>query len=52
MISDWNMPGMGGLELVRYLRSQDAYRDLPFIMATGRAQMKERMEAAEAAPIA
>ncbi|MBC7358618.1 MAG: chemotaxis protein CheW [Desulfacinum sp.] len=48
VISDWNMPGMGGLELVRYLRSQDAYRDLPFIMATGRAQMKERMEAAEA----
>ncbi|SMC21865.1 Chemotaxis signal transduction protein [Desulfacinum hydrothermale DSM 13146] len=48
VISDWNMPGMGGLELVRYLRSQEAYRDLPFIMATGRAQMKERMEAAEA----
>ncbi|ROR01819.1 chemotaxis protein CheW [Desulfosoma caldarium] len=48
VISDWNMPGMGGLELVRALRSQEAYRDLPFIMATGRAQMKERMEAAEA----
>lgn len=48
VISDWNMPGMGGLDLVRALRSQEAYRDLPFIMATGRAQMKERMEAAEA----
>uniref|UniRef100_A0A832EJ48 Chemotaxis protein CheW n=1 Tax=Desulfacinum infernum TaxID=35837 RepID=A0A832EJ48_9BACT len=48
VISDWNMPGMGGLDLVRALRSQEAYRELPFIMATGRAQMKERMEAAEA----
>lgn len=48
VISDWNMPGMGGLDLVRALRSQETYRDLPFIMATGRAQMKERVEAAEA----
>lgn len=48
VISDWNMPGMGGLDLIRALRSQQAYRDLPFIMATGRAQMKERAEAAEA----
>ncbi len=48
VISDWNMPDMGGLELVRVLRSQEKFRELPFIMATGRAQMKERMEAAEA----
>ncbi len=48
VISDWNMPDMGGLDLVRALRSQERYRELPFIMATGRAQMKERMEAAEA----
>ncbi|MGQ9750324.1 chemotaxis protein CheW [Desulfosoma sp.] len=48
VISDWNMPGMGGLDLVRALRSQETYRELPFIMATGRAQMKERVEAAEA----
>ncbi len=48
VISDWNMPNMGGLELVRYLRAQDAFKDLPFIMATGRAQMKEKIEAAEA----
>lgn len=48
VISDWNMPDMGGLELVRVLRSQERFRELPFIMATGRAQMRERMEAAAA----
>lgn len=48
VISDWNMPDMGGLELVRVLRSHERFCELPFIMATGRAQMKERMEAAAA----
>ncbi len=48
IISDWNMPKMGGVELLRWIRSQEKYRDLPFILATGRAQKKEIIEASEA----
>lgn len=48
IISDWNMPNMGGIELLKYIRQQEKYRDLPFILATGRAQKKEVAEATEA----
>jgi len=48
IISDWNMPGMGGIELLKWVRQQEQYRDLPFILATGRAQKKEVAEASEA----
>ncbi len=34
IISDWNMPNMGGLELLKWVRSNEKYRDIPFIMAT------------------
>ncbi|MCX7823588.1 MAG: chemotaxis protein CheW [Syntrophobacterales bacterium] len=48
IISDWNMPNMGGIELLKWVRQQEKYRNLPFILATGRAQKKEVVEAAEA----
>ncbi|SFM62475.1 chemotaxis protein CheW [Thermodesulforhabdus norvegica] len=48
IISDWNMPNMGGIELLRWVRSREQFKDLPFILATGRAQKKEAAEAAEA----
>ncbi|HLL23951.1 MAG TPA: response regulator, partial [Kofleriaceae bacterium] len=34
MILDWVMPGMAGDEVCRFLRSQDATRDLPIIITT------------------
>lgn len=34
IISDWNMPGLGGDELLYYVRNEEAYRDTPFIMVT------------------
>lgn len=48
IISDWNMPNMGGIELLRWIRKQEKYCNLPFILATGRAQKKEVAEATEA----
>ncbi len=37
VISDWNMPQMDGLEFLQALRKTEAFKDLPFIMATAQA---------------
>jgi two-component system chemotaxis response regulator CheY len=34
IFSDWNMPEMDGLELFRCCRSDDQFRDIPFVMVT------------------
>lgn len=34
IISDWNMPNIDGLELLKRLRATESYRNIPFIMAT------------------
>jgi chemotaxis signal transduction protein/CheY-like chemotaxis protein len=35
VISDWSMPHMDGLALVQWVRDQQQFKDLPFLMATG-----------------
>ncbi|HIJ78354.1 MAG TPA: ABC transporter substrate-binding protein [Deltaproteobacteria bacterium] len=35
IISDWSMPNMDGYELVQWVRREDDFKDIPFIMATG-----------------
>jgi two-component system chemotaxis response regulator CheY len=37
VISDWNMPDMDGLTLLRTVRSRPATKTMPFIMCTGNA---------------
>ena len=37
IISDWNMPDMDGLTLLRQVRSNPRYQKMPFIMCTGNA---------------
>ncbi|WP_037940828.1 response regulator [Sulfurospirillum arcachonense] len=34
IMTDWNMPIMNGLELVKSARKMDAYKDTPIIMIT------------------
>ena len=34
LITDWNMPEMNGLELVKKVRSEAKYEDMPIIMVT------------------
>lgn len=34
VVSDWNMPVMGGLELIRGLREQERYQDVPVLVLT------------------
>ena len=46
VLTDWNMPGKSGLEVVREIRSQDA--DVPIIMITTEAEKRRVMEAIQA----
>lgn len=48
VISDWNMPQRDGLEFLKWLRSRDEYRDLPFIMATAQADKGQQIIIMEA----
>ena len=34
VITDWNMPNMNGLELVKKIRAEKKYDDVPIIMVT------------------
>lgn len=38
IISDWNMPKMTGLELLKAVRGEPAWAKIPFIMVTAEAQ--------------
>ncbi|NBT06181.1 MAG: response regulator [Betaproteobacteria bacterium] len=44
VLSDWEMPGMSGLEFLETLRASAAYAHVPFIMITG-ADQRESIEA-------
>ncbi len=37
VISDWNMPNMGGDELVIWMRKHEKFGDIPFLMATAQS---------------
>jgi len=46
VLTDWNMPGKTGLEVVQEIRSQDA--DVPIIMVTTEAEKGRVMQAIQA----
>ncbi len=48
LITDWNMPEMNGLELVKKVRADDRFTDLPIIMVTtegGKAEVITALKA-------
>jgi two-component system chemotaxis response regulator CheY len=45
IISDWNMPKMNGLELLKAVRSDETIKDIPFVMVTAEAQKENILEA-------
>ncbi|MFC1629338.1 HD domain-containing phosphohydrolase [Gemmatimonadota bacterium] len=48
VMSDVQMPGMDGFELVRKIRETSSSLDLPIIMVTGLASIEDRLRAVEA----
>lgn len=48
LITDWNMPEMNGLELVKKVRADDRFKDVPIIMVTtegGKAEVITALKA-------
>jgi len=48
IISDWNMDGISGLELLTKIRNNPVIKTLPFIMATGQKDKAQVIAAKEA----
>ncbi|MGL4734660.1 MAG: chemotaxis response regulator CheY [Enterovibrio sp.] len=48
VITDWNMPGMQGLDLLKNIRSDAALKHLPVLMITAEAKRDQIIAAAQA----
>ncbi len=48
IVSDWNMPVMQGIELLRAVRADAELKHLPFLMVTVEAQKENIIEAVQA----
>ena len=48
LITDWNMPGMTGLDLLKAVRADPKLKDLPVLMVTAEAKRDQIIEAAQA----
>lgn len=48
IVSDWNMPKMTGIELLRKVRSSESLAETPFLMVTAEAQQENIIEAVQA----
>lgn len=48
LITDWNMPGMTGIDLLRAVRADDALKGLPVLMVTAEAKRDQIVAAAQA----
>jgi two-component system chemotaxis response regulator CheY len=48
LITDWNMPGMPGLDLLKAVRANDKLKKLPVLMLTAEAKREQIVEAAQA----
>mgnify|MGYP000882193842 FL=1 len=48
LITDWNMPGMPGLDLLKNVRDDAALAGMPVLMLTAEAKREQIVEAAQA----
>ncbi len=48
ILTDWNMPEMDGLELVKTIRQDSNLKDLPILMVTAEAKKENVLEALKA----
>ncbi|WP_420719600.1 chemotaxis response regulator CheY [Thiomicrorhabdus sp.] len=48
IVSDWNMPKMTGIDLLKHVRADQNLKDLPFLLITAEAKRSQILEAAQA----
>jgi len=48
LVTDWNMPGMDGLTLLKKIRADEKLKGLPVLMVTAEAKREQIIEAAHA----
>ncbi len=48
IVSDWNMPQMTGIDLLRKVRASEEFCNIPFLMVTAEAQQENIIEAVQA----
>lgn len=48
ILSDWEMPGMSGAEFLAWVRGQDAYKTIPFVMVSSRGDRDHVVKAVQA----
>ena len=47
VITDWNMPGMQGIDLLKAIRADDKLKHLPVLMVTAESKREQIIEAAK-----
>ncbi|MDP5254782.1 MULTISPECIES: chemotaxis response regulator CheY [unclassified Vibrio] len=48
VVTDWNMPGMQGIDLLKNIRADAELKHLPVLMITAEAKREQIIEAAQA----
>jgi two-component system, chemotaxis family, chemotaxis protein CheY len=48
VVSDWNMPVMTGIDMLRAIRADDKLKSIPVLMVTAEAQQSNLIEAVQA----
>ncbi|EAQ66210.1 Response regulator receiver domain protein (CheY) [Marinomonas sp. MED121] len=48
LVTDWNMPGMTGIELLRSVRADEKLKTIPVLMVTAEAKRDQIISAAQA----
>jgi len=47
VVTDWNLPGMTGLELLKAIRADEKLKTIPVLMVTAEAKREQIIEAAQ-----
>ncbi|AQS38881.1 response regulator receiver protein [Shewanella psychrophila] len=48
VVTDWNMPGMQGIDLLKAIRADDELKNIPVLMVTAEAKREQIIAAAQA----
>ncbi|VAW72054.1 Chemotaxis regulator - transmits chemoreceptor signals to flagellar motor components CheY [hydrothermal vent metagenome] len=48
LVTDWNMPGMSGIDLLKAVRSDESLKGMPVLMVTAESKRDQIVEAAQA----